>query len=194
MSETKVYLTLGFRHIANLRAYDHMLFLVALCAVYQISQWRRITILVTAFTIGHSLTLALATLGVVILPSKVIEFLIPLTIFVTCVLNVRSTPQGVLESKFQGNYLLALFFGLIHGLGFSNYLRALLGGEESILVPLFSFNVGLELGQLMIVAVILIISFSITNGFHLIHRRWNLAVSILAAGVSLMLMYQTKFW
>jgi len=194
MSETQTYLTLGFRHIANLSAYDHLLFLVALCAVYQISQWRRIAVLVTAFTIGHSLTLALATLGVLILPSKIVEFLIPLTIFMTCLLNVLSPRETSRESKFRGNYLLALFFGLIHGLGFSNYLRALLGREESILMPLFAFNVGLELGQLMIVAIILIISFSITRGFHLIHRRWNLAVSIVAAGVSLMLMYQTKFW
>ena len=113
-----VYLKLGFQHILDLDGYDHILFIVALCAVYSIAHWKKVLILVTAFTIGHSVTLALSALDAVVFPSEIIEFLIPLTIFVTAVLNVVNKKEN--RRMVRYNYLLALFFGFIHGLGFSS--------------------------------------------------------------------------
>jgi len=140
MSEFQTYLQLGFEHILDLGGYDHILFIVALCAIYRVEQWKKILILVTAFTIGHSLTLALAALEVVKVNATVIEFLIPVTILLTALYHVFKTDYN--NQKAVLNYSLALFFGLIHGLGFSNYFRALLGKEESIVQPLFALILG----------------------------------------------------
>jgi len=194
MSTFETYLRLGFTHIANLNAYDHIIFIVALCAVYRYSQWKNILVLVTAFTIGHSLTLGLATLKIIALPTNIIEFLIPVTIFLTALYNVFENTERVDRRKMRINYGLAMFFGLIHGLGFSNYLRMLLGGEESILLPLFSFNVGLEVGQLIIVLLTMSAAFVAMNIFHANHREWNLFISGGAAGIALILMKNAKFW
>ena len=194
MSEFELYLNLGLNHISDLGAYDHIVFIVALCAVYLVKQWRQILILVTAFTIGHSVTLALSTLGILLVPTDIVEFLIPATIFVTCVSNVVKPIDMESSRKMNMNYLLALFFGLIHGMGFSNYLRALLGEEESILLPLFAFNIGLEIGQLMIVALVLLGAGLAVQVFRAEHRAWNLVVSGAAAGISIILMAETKFW
>jgi hypothetical protein len=194
MSTFELYLRLGFQHIADIRGYDHILFLVALCALYLVKDWRKVLVLVTAFTLGHSLTLALSTLNIVVIPSAIIEFLIPVTIFITALLNFLQNPERrehTLGTKQSRNYALALFFGLIHGLGFSNYLKSLLGQEESILTPLFAFNVGLEIGQLMIVAIILGISYLIVNILQAPRKAWIFVVSGLAALVSLKLMYET---
>ena len=158
-SEFGLYLRLGFDHIADLSAYDHILFVIALAAVYSVKEWKHMLVLVTAFTIGHSITLAMATLGVLVFNEALIETLIPITIFITAALNVieriGKEPEKAIDRDWKFKYFLALFFGLIHGLGFSYYLRAILGGESSIIFPLFSFNVGLELGQLVILVITL---------------------------------------
>jgi hypothetical protein len=143
---------------------------VALTARYIWSDWKQLLILVTAFTIGHSVTLALSVLQWVNLPINLIELLIPVTIVLTALVNF-GVKNFDFKSKYPIIYFFALFFGLIHGLGFSNYLRSLLGKEESILPPLFSFNLGLELGQLLIVSVILIISFIFVSLLKLDRRR-----------------------
>ena len=153
-----MYLHLGFKHIIDLRGSDHILFILALTARYIWSDWKQLLILVTAFTLGHSITLALSVVQWVNMPVNLIELLIPVTILITAFANF-GVKSFDFKSKYPIIYFFALFFGLIHGLGFSNYLRSLLGKEESILVPLLSFNIGLELGQLLIVSVILIISF-----------------------------------
>lgn len=194
MSEFELYLNLGFNHISDLGAYDHIVFIVALCAVYLLKQWRQILILITAFTIGHTVTLALSTLGILMVPTDIVEFLIPVTIFVTCISNVAK-PINMKSSRIMNfNYLVVLFFGLIHGMGFSNYLRALLGEEESILLPLFAFNIGLEIGQLMIVALVLTGAGLAVRVFRAEPRAWNLFVSGAAAGISIVLMAESKFW
>ncbi|MEM8984274.1 MAG: HupE/UreJ family protein [Pseudomonadota bacterium] len=188
------YLQLGFEHISNLAGFDHILFLVALCAVYRIEQWKNIVILVTAFTIGHSITLALAAFGTVTISSEVIEFLIPTTILLTAVHNVVSRSAGDTRSGMGWTYAMALFFGFIHGMGFSNYFRALLMGDSSIAVPLAAFNIGIELGQLLVVAVIVGLSFVALRLIGVKQRDWNVFVSGAAAGVAAMLMAETKFW
>lgn len=194
MSEFETYLQLGFDHISDIDAYDHIVFIVALCAVYQLRQWRMVLMLVTAFTVGHSITLALATLGFILIPMEIIEFLIPVTIFATCLMNVFKPYEAHADRKIWFNYPLALFFGLIHGMGFSNYLRALLGMEESIVMPLLSFNIGLELGQIMIVALVLGGAALAVQVFRAPHKSWNLFISGAAAGVAVILMLETRFW
>lgn len=150
-----LYLRLGLEHITDLAGYDHILFVAALCLRYRWSDWRRLLWLVTAFTLGHSISLALATLGYIAADGAWIEFLIPVTIVIAAAANLMSAE--VPQQKAWGLYLLAIGFGLIHGLGFSGYLRSLLGREAELLWPLLAFNIGLEIGQLLIVAAILTI-------------------------------------
>ena len=193
----QTYLEMGFDHISDINAYDHILFLVALCAIYRLSEWKKILILVTAFTIGHSITLALAAFEVISFPSDMIEFLIPVTILITSLYNVFSTTnlelEGTFDRKISTNYVFALFFGLIHGMGFSNFLRAMImPGQENELVPqLLAFNIGVELGQLVIVGCILALSFVVLSIFSAKQREWTLFVSGAAAGVALLLMKDT---
>ncbi len=190
MSLFELYFTLGLQHIADLKGYDHILFILILCAVYSLKEWRRVLILVTAFTIGHSLTLALATLDLVRVDGDMIEFLIPLTIFVTALANVITNKQKVTSALHYLKYAAALFFGLIHGLGFSNYLKSLLGSEKGLVLPLFSFNVGIETGQALIVVVILLLTRVVVDLLHYSRREWHVLLSGAGLGVSLVLMVE----
>lgn len=189
------YFRLGFEHIADVAGYDHILFVAALCAVYRIRDWRPLLILVTAFTIGHSITLALATMGAISVNQTWIEFAIPVTIVITSILNIRDhsdpeAPHRAWDPTHRLKYALALGFGLVHGLGFSSFLRAILGDEESILLPLFSFNLGLEVGQVMIAASFLLVSFAMVAGFGMKRREWNLVLSGATAGVATILIVE----
>ena len=194
MNQFQFYLTLGFEHISNLAGYDHILFLVALCAIYRMEQWRKILVLVTAFTIGHSVTLLLASLDVVSIPSSIIKFLIPTTILLTALHNVISKQAGEQSSKMWRNYLMALFFGFIHGMDFSNYFKALIMNPSELTVPLLGFNLGIELGQLLVVFFIVGTAFLVLNVIGVKHREWNLFISGAAAGMSLLSMLENKFW
>lgn len=158
MDELGIYIHLGFRHIVDWGGSDHILFVLVLALRYMWTDWKKLLVLVTAFTIGHSITLALSTMNWVYFPTAIIEVLIPVTILITAVSNFW-VKDFAFKDKYPLIYFLALFFGLIHGLGFSYYLKSLLGREVYILGPLFSFNIGLELGQLLIVSIILVISF-----------------------------------
>ena len=192
MTSFELYFKVGLQHILDLQGFDHILFILALCAVYVARDWVKILLLVTAFTLGHSLTLALATFEVVQIRSEVIEFLIPVTIAFTALATLIK-PKPNSGKGIQLNYLLALFFGLIHGMGFSNYLRSLLGKEASIWQPLLAFNVGLEIGQIVIVAAFLLIT-SLVHLAGMNRKEWTLIVSAFILGVACMLMLQTKFW
>ncbi|MEM9142456.1 MAG: HupE/UreJ family protein [Bacteroidota bacterium] len=192
MHPFEFYLKLGFEHIADMAAYDHILFLVALCAVYRMEQWRNILILVTAFTIGHSVTLVLVSLDMLSIPSKIIKFLIPLTIFLTALYNVIGPAKT--GSSRKGNYSMALFFGLIHGMDFSNYFRALIMDPSDIVVPLLGFNIGIELGQLLVVFCIVGIAVLFLNVLKVKHREWTVFISGAALGMSLLSMLENRFW
>ena len=192
-----MYINLGFQHISDLAGYDHILFLLALCAVYSIDQWRRLFILVTAFTVGHSITLALSSFGWVVIPSHIIEFLIPVTILITAIRNVAVPTSDQLtddQTNMSGHYLVALCFGFIHGMGFSNYFRALMMDSSSITIPLLGFNLGIEIGQLLVVSIIVIVASLVVKFAQVKHRDWNLFISGAAAGISLVLMNDTAFW
>ena len=189
-SEFLVYLRLGFEHIADINGYDHVLFITALCAVYALRQWRQVLWLVTAFTVGHSITLALATLRLVTINDTLVEVLIPVTIFVTSVVNIVEADET--EHRFhesararRGKYGLALGFGLIHGLGFSNFLRSILGAEESIVVPLLAFNLGLEAGQIVILFFVLLLSLVMVRLVKMTRYAWILVLSGATAGIAL---------
>jgi hypothetical protein len=190
MSEFQLYFELGKDHILDSDGYDHILFVIALCILYSIREWKRVLILVTAFTVGHSVTLALATLEIITIDEGLIEFLIPITILVTAVSNIfRSS-----DSSAGLNYGYAAFFGLIHGMGFSNYLRSILGRDESIFTQLLAFNLGLELGQIIIVAFFLVLGFMLVDVAGVNRRDWKLVVSSAVAGIALILVKDKIFW
>ncbi len=194
MTVFQLYLRLGIDHIANLQGYDHILFIVALCIVYPLKQWRKILILITAFTIGHSTTLALATLNIIRIPSGIIEFLIPVTIFLTALGNTLQRAEKIGETTHRFKYVAAMFFGLIHGMGFSNYLRGMLGKEDSLFMPLLSFNIGIEIGQLVIVLIVLGLTLFSVDILGVKRREWNLVFSGIALGISFLLAAQRFPW
>ncbi len=186
MQEFWLYFGLGKDHIADLNGYDHILFVAALCLGYLIRDWKKILILVTAFTVGHSITLALSALNIVTVSTAWIEFLIPVTIVITALLNTRQTEAG--RQKRMGTlYALATFFGLIHGLGFSNYLKSLLGRDSSIVTQLLAFNLGLEAGQLIIVAIILLVSVFCVQALKIDRRDFIIFTSGAIFGISLLM-------
>lgn len=197
-SEFVVYFRLGIEHIADIRGYDHILFIAALTVAYTLVEWRRLLILVTAFTLGHSITLALATLGLVKANASLIEFLIPTTILITSVFNIADSGAASerADDGVRGRrhhmilYVLAGGFGLIHGLGFSSFLRAVLGDEESIVVPLFAFNVGLEIGQILIVGVLFGLGALLLKVAKVARRDWLLIVSGATGGIAITLMLE----
>jgi len=190
MSTFELYLQLGLTHIADFKGYDHILFIITLCAVYQIAHWKKILILVTAFTVGHSLTLVLATLNLVRIPSDWVEFLIPVTIMLTAIGNLLQKKTAYNLRHHIYKYSLALIFGLIHGLGFSNYLRSLLSSEENLAWPIFSFNVGIEAGQLIVVAGFLLLGIIFMNLLKTKPREWNLFFSGAGFGISAILIVE----
>ena len=194
MSEFWMYLEIGMEHILDRQGYDHIMFVVALCALYMVSDMKKLLILVTSFTIGHSITLALATFRVINVNSDLVEFLIPVTIFMTAFSNILSRTDKFGRSKMQTNYFLALFFGLIHGLGFSNYLRAILGKDQSIITQLFAFNIGIEAGQIILVAIYLASVFIFVDIFRVNRRDWRIIISAAIAGIALTMVAEAKYW
>lgn len=170
MSSFGSFLQLGLQHILTLEAADHLLFLATLILAHELGKWRPLLILITAFTIGHTLTLALATLNVVQVNSRAVEALIPGTIMVTSIVNLWTWRQGrrandpppVNVERLWPRYVMALTFGLIHGLGFSSVLRGLLGGQESLLMPLLAFNIGIELAQIVVLGALAVLGAVLT--------------------------------
>ena len=192
MEEFKTWFLVGFDHILNVAALDHILFVLALVVVYKPNMIKQIVILITAFTIGHSITLIISALDLITYDQKVIEFAIPLTIVLTSFNNIVNRKKEI-KKAVNSNYVIALVFGLIHGLGFANYLKALLF-EGNIVMELFSFNVGVEVAQLIIVFVFLFFSFLGSNYLFKKRENWVLFVSSAIFGISLMLTLNAKFW
>lgn len=178
MSDFLFYFTLGWHHIISADALDHQLFILALASVYTFKNIRQVLILVTAFTIGHSLTLALSVLDVIRFSSKWVEFLIPCTIFITAINNIWQLDKPARGVKI--NYYLALGFGLIHGMGFANAIRIMLARDQSIGMGLFGFNIGLEAGQIFVVSIILVLAYLFLTFVKIKQRDW---IFFLSAGV-----------
>ncbi|WP_346237791.1 HupE/UreJ family protein [Niabella insulamsoli] len=175
MTDFSFYFTEGWKHIISTDALDHQLFILALAVVYTFSDWKKVLILVTAFTIGHSLTLALSVLNLIRVPSAWVEFLIPLTIVLTALWNLI---YGKPSKKVNVNYFLALFFGLIHGLGFANTIRMMLASDQSFGWGLFGFNLGLEAGQVVVVLLILLLGKLLLDIIKIPQRIYIFVVSL----------------
>lgn len=188
MDDFAFFFDLGWKHIISTDALDHQLFILALAAIYLVHDWKKVLILVTAFTIGHSLTLVLSTYELIGVSSKWVEFLIPLSIVATALFNMVRTEKHY--GKYQLQYLLALLFGLVHGLGFANTIRFMLADAQAITVPLLSFNIGLEAGQLVLVALILLMSYLFVNTIKLRRKWWVWALSGIALMISIFISVQ----
>jgi len=183
MQDFTFYFKTGWQHIISWDALDHILFVLALSAIYLLSNWKQVLVLITAFTIGHSLTLALSVYNVIKVNDNLVELLIPCTIIVTAVFNFLRkdfTPKSL-----QLNYFLALFFGLIHGLGFANTIRFMMAKDQSIGWSLFAFNIGLEAGQIAVVLGILLLNFLIVDKLKLKRNWWVWSLSGVAFCIAL---------
>jgi len=182
MQDLGFYFKLGWDHIIARDALDHLLFVLALSAIYLVGNWKQVLVLITAFTIGHSLTLALSVYEVVSIADKWVEFLIPGTIIVTALFNLLE--KNYKPRSLRLNYFLALFFGLIHGLGFANYIRFMISKNDSMGWSLFGFNVGLEVGQIVVVAGILLLSFMLVNKAGFKRKWWVWSLSMIALSIA----------
>lgn len=199
MNFFEFYLKLGYEHILDMDGFDHLLFLVVLCAIYRVSEWRKVILLATAFTIGHSLTLALANFDVIRFSPKVVEVLIPSTILFTAVYNflLRFSSRKMkyfveISHKYALNYVLAAIFGLIHGMAFSNDLRSMMmpGEENQLFKQLFAFNVGVEMGQFLVIAGILLGSWFAFEILKVKEKYWVGVISGLAGIISIFMIIE----
>jgi HupE / UreJ protein len=188
MQDFELYFSWGWQHIISLNALDHQLFIAALTAIYLLKDWKQVLVLVTAFTIGHSLTLALSVLDIIRFSTRWVEFLIPCTIVITAFSNLfqkQFTPKTI-----RINYFLALGFGLIHGMGFANAVRFAMAKDQSLGWSLFGFNLGLEAGQIFVVACILLLTQVIVNIFKAQRREWVIFLSAGVFSLALKMMFE----
>lgn len=193
MDDFVLYFKMGLNHVLDFTAYDHILFLIVLAVVFSYYEVKKVLWLVTLFTLGHSITLALSAYGVLTISMDLIEFLIPLTIFITGVVNIINSNKTSIK-KDNTNLILALFFGLIHGLGFSNYFKMMIGQEEDKLFPLIEFALGIELAQIIIVFGILILGLVFQNFLKVTKRDWILVCSSIVIGFAIQMMMERVFW
>jgi hypothetical protein len=170
----------GIRHITDVEGYDHMLFLLALTAPYSFKDWKAVVLLATAFTVGHSVSLFLAASDLVRFPSDVIEALIPLTIMITCLGNIISASKHDSKSSMGFRYAFAAAFGLIHGMGFSSFFRMIFNEGESFVAQLFLFNLGVECGQVFIIAIILLVIGLLGKLLPAYRRKFSMVLSATA--------------
>ena len=193
MNDFILYFKMGLNHVLDFNAYDHILFLIVLAVVFSFNQFKKIIWLVTLFTIGHSITLALAAFGILSINMKLVEFLIPVTIFITGTVNIF-TAKHAAGGKHKINLVLALLFGLIHGLGFSNYFKMMIGRGEDKILPLLEFSLGIEAAQIIIVVGILLIGAVLQNILKVNKRDWILVCSSIVIGFAIQMMLNRIFW
>lgn len=188
------FLKEGLFHVLDWNAYDHILFLIALAVVYDFRNWKKVLWLITLFTIGHTISLLLATYKIVAVNSSWIEFLIPVTILITALFNIFYARNTTKNTKTNTNLFFALFFGLLHGLGFSSYFKMLIGSSSSKLIPLLEFALGIEIAQIIIVFIVLLLGFVFQTIFRFSKRDWILIISSIVIGVTIPMLKNTVFW
>ena len=193
MNDFFLYFKMGLNHVLDFSAYDHILFLIVLAVVFSFNQFKKVLWLITLFTIGHSVSLALSAYGIIKVKMELIEFLIPLTILVTGVVNVFTAKNSSSEKQ-NINLFFAVFFGLIHGLGFSNYFKMMVGKEDNKLQLLLEFALGIEAAQIIIVLGILIIGTILQHFFKITKRDWVIVCSSIVIGFSIQMMVNRVFW
>jgi len=191
MEDFTLFLTLGLDHVLDWQAYDHILFLIALTVVYTLSNWKKVLWLITLFTIGHTITLALAAYNMIAIDIDIVEFLIPVTIIITASVNILTIKKQQTKNI---NLFFAFFFGLIHGLGFSNYFRMIVEDTEAKLIPLVEFAIGIEFAQVIIVLGILAIGYIAQKFIKISRRDWILVLSAIVIGIVIPMLTTRKFW
>ncbi|MCV9932176.1 HupE/UreJ family protein [Flavobacterium sp. LS1R47] len=195
MSDFWIYFQIGLKHVLDIHAYDHVMFLMALTIPYSFKDWKRILLLVTIFTVGHTLALLLSVYGIVTIKVNIVEFLIPITILITAFFNFFTAGKSSKTESINLVFFITLFFGIIHGLGFSNYFRTILGGSPtSKLLPLGEFALGIEAAQIIVVFVVLIISYIVQTIFRFSKRDWTLAMSAFIIGVVIPMVIESEIW
>lgn len=190
MNEFLIFLKMGMNHILDINGLDHILFVIVLCSIYTLKEWKTLLILVTAFTLGHSLTLALSGLELVSINQELVEFLIPITIFLTAVYNISFQ----IKEQFILKYVGVLFFGLIHGLGFSNFFKAMMMGQDNIVLPLLAFNIGVEVGQFIVLALMLCLLAVFSLKLQKEHRDWKLVLNGAGLGASILMIIEKNLF
>ncbi|TDE05146.1 HupE/UreJ family protein [Flavobacterium sandaracinum] len=195
MSEFWIYFQIGLKHVLDIHAYDHVLFLIALAVPYSFKDWKRVVLLVTLFTIGHTMALMLSVFGIIAIKVNVVELLIPITILITALFNLFTAGKSSKKESINVVFFITLFFGIIHGLGFSNYFKSILGGDAaSKVLPLSEFALGIEAAQIVVVFVVLIISYIVQTVFRFSKRDWTLVMSAFIIGVVIPLIIESEIW
>jgi hypothetical protein len=195
MSQFWIYFQIGLKHVLDINAYDHVLFLIALTVPYLFKDWKRIFLLVSLFTIGHTLALILSVYGIIAIKVNIVEFLIPITILITALYHLFTAGKTSKNDGINLVFFITLFFGIIHGLGFSNYFKTILGGSAtSKLLPLGEFALGIEAAQLVVVFVVLVISYIVQMVFRFSKRDWALVMSAFIIGVVIPMIIESPIW
>ena len=195
MSEFWIYFQIGLKHVLDIHAYDHVLFLIALAVPFSFKDWKQIVLLVSMFTIGHTLALLLSIFGIIAIKVNVVELLIPITILITALFNLFTAGKSSKKESVNLVFFITLFFGIIHGLGFSNYFKSILGGTPSSkLIPLGEFALGIEAAQIVVVFVVLVLSYIVQTVFRFSKRDWTLVMSAFIIGVVLPMIVESKIW
>jgi hypothetical protein len=195
MSEFWIYFQIGLKHVLDVYSYDHVLFLIALAVPFSFKDWKRIVLLVSLFTIGHTVALLLSVFEIIAIKVKVVELLIPVTILVTAFYNLFNASRSNKKEGLNLTFFITLFFGVIHGLGFSNYFKSILGGTAmSKLLPLTEFALGIEAAQIVVVFIVLILAYIVQTVFRFSKRDWVLVFSAIIIGVVLPMIISNEIW
>lgn len=195
MQEFWLYFEMGLRHVLDIHAYDHVLFLIGLTVPYTFNEWKRLFVLISLFTIGHSLALLLSVFNVIYIKENIVEFAIPITIFVIALYNLFTAGKNSKSESISLVAIVTLFFGIIHGLGFANYFKSILPGNSfDKLLPLGEFALGIEAAQIIVVFVVLILSYLVQTVFRFSKRDWTLVMSAFVLGVVTPLIIQSPLW
>jgi hypothetical protein len=195
MSQFWLYFKLGLDHVLDIHAYDHVMFLIALMVPYAFKDWKRIFLLVSLFTLGHTLSLILSVFGTVVIAPKYVEFLIPITILITAIFHLFTAGKSSKKESISFVAVVTLFFGIIHGLGFSNYFNSILPGSAADkLLPLLEFALGIEASQIIVVFVVLVISYIAQTFFRFSKRDWALVLSAFIIGLVLPMLIENEIW
>lgn len=195
MSEFWIYFNTGLRHVLDINAYDHVLFLIALIVPYAFKDWKRVLVLVSLFTAGHTLALLLSVYKIVSVRVDLVEFLIPITILSTALFHLFTAGKNSKNESISFVSFVTLFFGIIHGLGFSNYFKTILPGSASDkLLPLLEFALGIEAAQIIVVLIVLILSYIVQTVFRFSKRDWTLVMAAFVAGVVIPMIIESEIW
>ncbi len=181
----------GINHVLDIKGYDHVLFLMVLAVPYVFKDWKRVLLLVSMFTLGHTLSLVLAAYGIVSVNGNLVEFLIPVTILVVAIYNVFTAGKKDRSTKVGLLFFTTLFFGLVHGLGFAREFKMFAGQSEDKLELLIEFALGIEIAQVIIVFIVLFFGFLCQTIFRFSRRDWVMVLSAIVIGLVIPMIIQS---